>query len=93
VVCARRMAATAAHLVDNVLPDAPVCQWVLSYKLVYGAGWVANTVELGKRPSSGAPSARPRLGLRDTTSSRRITVKERLWDGDRHPSDSSGEAG
>jgi len=27
---ARRMAATAAHLVDRVLPDAPVRQWVLS---------------------------------------------------------------
>ena len=27
---ARRMAQTAAHLVDHVIPRVPVCQWVLS---------------------------------------------------------------
>ena len=29
--CGRRMADTAAHLVDHVLPHAPVRQWVLSF--------------------------------------------------------------
>ena len=39
----RRMADTAAHLVDRVLPEAPVRQWVLSlpfslrYRLAYDA--------------------------------------------------------
>jgi len=29
--CARRMADTAAHLVDRILPDVPVRQWVLTF--------------------------------------------------------------
>ncbi|MFH0945982.1 MAG: transposase zinc-binding domain-containing protein [Planctomycetota bacterium] len=29
--CARRMADTAAHLVDHVLPDVPIRQWVLTF--------------------------------------------------------------
>ena len=41
--CGRRMADTAAHLVDRVLPDVPIRQWVLSlpvamrYRLAYDA--------------------------------------------------------
>jgi hypothetical protein len=37
----RRMADTAAHLVDHVLPHAPVRQWVLSlpYELRYRLAW------------------------------------------------------
>jgi hypothetical protein len=33
----RRMADTAAHLVDRVLLEAPVCQWVLAlrYRMAY----------------------------------------------------------
>ena len=29
--CARRMAETAAHLVEHVLPEQPIRQWVLSF--------------------------------------------------------------
>ena len=41
--CGRRMTDTAAHLVDNVIPDVPIRQWVLSlpfrlrYRLAYDA--------------------------------------------------------
>ena len=37
----RRMAERAAHLVDNVFPDVPVRQWVLSlpYRLRYRLAW------------------------------------------------------
>jgi Transposase zinc-binding domain len=37
----RRMAERAAHLVDHVLPDVPVRQWVLSlpYRLRYMLAW------------------------------------------------------
>ena len=44
--CGRRMADTAAHLVDRVFPHVPVRQWVLSlpyglrYRLAYDAGMV-----------------------------------------------------
>ena len=44
--CGRRMADTAAHLVDRVLPTVPIRQWVLSlpyalrYRLAYDAGLV-----------------------------------------------------
>ena len=39
----RRMADTAAHLVDRVLPEAPVRQWVLTlpYALRYGCAYDA----------------------------------------------------
>ncbi|UCF67442.1 MAG: transposase zinc-binding domain-containing protein, partial [Acidobacteriota bacterium] len=46
----RRMADTAAHLVDHVLPELPVGQWVLSlpialqYRLAYDAQLVADVV-------------------------------------------------
>jgi hypothetical protein len=31
--CGRRMADTAAHLVDRVLPQVPIRQWVLSFPI------------------------------------------------------------
>ena len=46
----RRMADTAAHLVDEVLPRAPVRQWVLSfpyemrYRLAYDGEWVSKVL-------------------------------------------------
>jgi hypothetical protein len=48
----RRMADTAAHLVDRVLPEIPVRQWVLSlpfalrYRLAYGARLVTEVLDL-----------------------------------------------
>ena len=38
---ARRMAQTAAHLVDHVIPHVPVRQWVLTvpYRLRYQMAW------------------------------------------------------
>ena len=45
--CGRRMADTAARLVDDVLPRVPVRQWVLSfpyeirYRLAYDGEWVS----------------------------------------------------
>ncbi len=41
--CGRRMADTAAHLVDYVLPEVPVRQWVLTllYPLRYRCAWDA----------------------------------------------------
>ena len=42
--CARRMADTAAHLVDNVFPDVPIRQWVLTFpfRLRYLLAYNAN---------------------------------------------------
>ena len=34
---ARRMAETAAHLVEHVLPEQPIRQWVLSFPLLFPA--------------------------------------------------------
>ena len=48
----RRMADTAAHLVDRVLPQVPVRQWVLSlpfalrYRLAYDAKLVAGVLQI-----------------------------------------------
>ena len=48
----RRMADTAAHLVDHVLPEAPVRQWVLSvpfalrYRLAYDASLVRDVLQI-----------------------------------------------
>src|SRR5437870_13901819 len=48
----RRMADTAAHLVDRVLPEVPVRQWVLSlpfalrYRLAYDARLVSEVLRI-----------------------------------------------
>src|SRR5438552_14249470 len=48
--CGRRMADTAAHLVDRVFPDVPARQWVLSfphdlrYRLAYDASLVTDVL-------------------------------------------------
>ena len=45
--CGRRMAETAARLVDETLPEAPVRQWVLTvphalrFLMAYDRGWIA----------------------------------------------------
>ena len=50
--CGRRMADTAAHLVDRVLPEVPVRQWVLSlpfalrYRLAYDSGLVRDVLHI-----------------------------------------------
>jgi hypothetical protein len=50
--CGRRMADTAAHLVDRVLPKAPIRQWVLSlpfalrYRLAYDSGLVRDVLQI-----------------------------------------------
>ncbi len=50
--CGRRMADTAAHLVDRVLPSVPVRQWVLSlpfalrYRLAYDSGLVRDILHI-----------------------------------------------
>jgi hypothetical protein len=46
------MADTAAHLVDRVIPQVPVCQWVLSlpyalrYRLAYDSGMVTEVLRV-----------------------------------------------
>ena len=50
--CGRRMADTAAHLVDRVLPEVPIRQWVLSlpfalrYRLAYDSGLVRDVLHI-----------------------------------------------
>lgn len=50
--CGRRMADTAAHLVDRVLPMVPIRQWVLSlpyalrYRLAYDSGLVRDVLRI-----------------------------------------------
>jgi hypothetical protein len=50
--CGRRMADTAAHLVDRVLPAVPIRQWVLSlpfalrYRLAYDSGLVRDVLHI-----------------------------------------------
>jgi hypothetical protein len=50
--CGRRMADTAAHLVDRVLPTVPIRQWVLSlpfelrYRLAYDSGLVSEVLRI-----------------------------------------------
>jgi len=68
----RRMAERAAQLVDHVLPDVPVRQWVLGRRRsVHGgrapAGWVGGSLR-GRIHSGGIRAAAP------TASGRRATV-------------------
>jgi hypothetical protein len=50
--CGRRMADTAAHLVDRVFPTLPIRQWVLSlpfalrYRLAYDSGLVRDVLRI-----------------------------------------------
>jgi hypothetical protein len=61
----RRMADTAAHLVDRVLPEVPVRQWVLSlpfalrYRLAYDAPLVQTALDVHSR-ERGARDLQPR---------------------------------
>jgi hypothetical protein len=53
--CGRRMADTAAHLVDHVFPEVPVRQWVLSvpfalrYRLAYDSSLVTKVLKIWVR--------------------------------------------
>jgi hypothetical protein len=68
----RRMADTAAHLVDRVLPEVPVRQWVLSlpfplrYRMAYDAGLTREILNLFLRTlfASLRRRARKRWGIR-----------------------------
>jgi hypothetical protein len=57
--CGRRMADTAARLVDDVLPRVPVRQWVLSfpyemrYRLAYDGEWVSKVLAVFLRVVGG----------------------------------------
>jgi hypothetical protein len=50
--CGRRMAETAAHLVDHVFPEVPVRQWVLSvpfalrYRLAYDSSLIREVLKI-----------------------------------------------
>jgi hypothetical protein len=65
--CGRRMADTAAHLVDRVLPEVPVRQWVLSvpfalrYRLAYDSSLVRDVLQIFGRAVFG--SIRRRAGI------------------------------
>ena len=65
--CGRRMADTAAHLVDRVLPEVPVRQWVLSvpfalrYRLAYDSSLVRDVLQIFVRAVFG--SIRRRAGI------------------------------
>lgn len=83
----RRMADTAAHLVDRVLPRAPVRQWVLSlpvplrYRLAYDAKLTGEVLALFVRAVFG--SLRRRGGKRGQTGRLRcgaVTFVQRFGD-------------
>ena len=60
---ARRMAQTAAHLVDHVIPHVPVRQWVLSLaiplRLLLATAQAGDAGAAGGAPHDHAPPARP----------------------------------
>ena len=60
---ARRMARTAAHLVDHVIPHVPVRQWVLSLaiplRLLLATAQAGDAGAAGGAPHDHAPPARP----------------------------------
>ncbi|HEX5043670.1 MAG TPA: transposase, partial [Candidatus Polarisedimenticolaceae bacterium] len=66
----RRMADTAAHLVDRVLPEAPVRQWVLSlpfrlrYRMAYDARLTADVLRIFVRRVFASLRRRARRRLR-----------------------------
>ena len=70
----RRMADTAAHLVDRVFPEVPVRQWVVSvpfalrYRLAYDARLVSDVLRVFMRAifSSMRRRARERYGVRQS---------------------------
>ena len=65
----RRMAERAAHLVDHVLPDVPVRQWVLTlpHRLRYLLAWRPRPVPaVSADPAPGDRAAPARLGARRT---------------------------
>src|SRR6266850_190688 len=70
--CGRRMADTAAHLVDRVLPIVPVRQWVLSlpfamrYRMAYDARLTSDVLNVFIRAVFGELRRRAQelLGLR-----------------------------
>lgn len=72
--CGRRMADTAAHLVDRVLPDVPVRQWVLSlpvamrYRLAYDSKLTREVLHIFIQSlfSSLRHRARQHYGIRNT---------------------------
>ncbi len=71
--CGRRMADTAAHLVDRVLPEVPIRQWVLSlpfglrYRLAYDSGLVRDVLQIFIRMvfSSLQRRAKKQFGIRN----------------------------
>jgi len=83
----RRMAETAAHLVESVLPEAPVRQWVLSlpfalrYRLAYDASLTSAVLALFVRTvfASLRRRARARLGAQRTQTGA-VTFVQRFGD-------------
>ena len=74
----RRMVDTAAHLVDHVLPQIPMRQWVVSFpwplRLVFAArpGWLTKVLGIVSRALSSAVIAR--AGLRRTQGAQTGTI-------------------
>ena len=66
--CGRRMADTAAHLVDRVLPSVPIRQWVLSfpmhvrYRLAYDSRLVRDVLHIFIRAVFASLRGRARAG-------------------------------
>jgi len=83
----RRMADTAAHLVDHVFPIVPVRQWVLStpfalrYKMAYDARLLSDVLNVFARAVLGHLRRRARkfMGLRDSQSGA-VTFIQRFGD-------------
>jgi hypothetical protein len=70
--CGRRMADTAAHLVDRVFPDVPVRQWVLTlpyalcYRYAYDSGLAGEVLRVFIRTVSSSLRRRAkRSGIQD----------------------------
>jgi ribosomal protein S27E len=83
----RRMADTAAHLVDHVFPVAPVRQWVLSlpfalrYKMAYDSRLMSDVLNIFARAVLGHLRRRTRklLGLQDSQTGA-VTFIQRFGD-------------
>jgi len=74
----RRMADTAAHLVDRVIPEAPVRQWVLTlpYPLRYRCAWDARLTSEVLRAFC-ARSSWTSADVHEPTSVRGVDIAER----------------
>ena len=77
---ARRMTDTAAHLVEHVLPEQPIRQWVLSF--LYPLRFLFATRPRGAHPD---PGHRLPGGLHFPRAPRRIALRRRRSHRRRHP--------